>query len=233
MRVDELFRSGELSYDDIIRRVQNSKSKEEKEKWSSQLVNHRISLAEESLEQYSKRLVSSLKIKRLGSGAFAHVFQHPVYHNVAVKVFAGHDKLYQRYMNWALKNQGNPYVPQIVSISKQKAANGETYTIVFMQKMERVSEEEFKKWYVKSFGKDSYNAFTEDDFDSQFEEADEFIQRSKDQKLKDLWAHLKTYGRSKFDLHPGNVMKRGSQIVITDPVGFVDDHMERVDDQSL
>lgn len=71
-------------------------------------------LAEETVKQYIERLTSSLNIKKLGSGAYASVFQHPLYKNVAVKVFEW-DPEYLQYIK-ICKRSTNKWMPRVVSI---------------------------------------------------------------------------------------------------------------------
>jgi hypothetical protein len=115
-----------------------------------------LHLAEDTAEEYLKKLVTTLKISKLGSGAYASVFQHPVYHNVAVKFFSA-DPMYLKYLKLCQKAQDNPWVPKIVSIHKLKMDDygydnlvGEKRTekeegyLVFFQKLRRAKASEIK-----------------------------------------------------------------------------------------
>jgi hypothetical protein len=62
---------------------------------------------------YLSRLMS-MRIHQLGQGAYAHVFQHPVYNNIAVKAFKP-DAFYIEYIDWIFKNPNNRYTPQFVA----------------------------------------------------------------------------------------------------------------------
>lgn len=99
-------------------------------------------LTEEELLDYFTRLKKKEKIKKLGDGQYAHVFQHPMYHNVAVKVFdPEEDHAYLHYLKWARRNQKNKYVPKIITVrtinqpeTEDEYGDG-AITIVFMQKL--------------------------------------------------------------------------------------------------
>ena len=231
MKITELFRTDELSRDDVLKRIKNAKSQAEKEKWAVYLVKHRHGyIFEEKLSDYLRRLVDALNIKKLGSGAYSNVFQHPHYSNVVVKVYTARDKKYARYVKWCLAHQSNPYVPQIIGqteyVSPISRGKESKYNILFMQKMEPVSEAAFARLLSKSFTKltsedrellkdviDSY------DMEELFDRLNSFVKRGvADSSFVEIWNHVKTYGRQNFDLHHGNVMKRGTQLVVTDPV---------------
>lgn len=182
-------------------------------------------LVEETLKGYSDRLVKTLNVKRLGSGAYAHVFQHPAFSNVVVKVFTNKDRIYKRYAAWCLKNQGNKYVPQIISITPFKSETGDAYNIAFMEKMTPMREATFNTWVKAIVGDAGIKAIDNYDYDRLFT----LFQKAKitDPDLKKVMDHILSYGSDTFDVHAGNVMRRGSQIVFTDPVGYAPD--ERVD----
>jgi hypothetical protein len=119
-------------------------------------------LHEERINDYVNRLVRGLKIKTLGSGAFSTVFQHPVYHNVSVKITRDADPHYILWLREAEKRQHNPWFPKIIGIHKvmfhgddvdrkvmardeQGDAALEGRHIVFMQKLRPMKRAENKK----------------------------------------------------------------------------------------
>lgn len=176
-------------------------------------------LVEETLSAYSDRLVKTLNIKRLGSGAYAHVFQHPHYSNVVVKVFQGKDKVYKKYLKWVMAHQSNAYVPQIIEAVPYKVPGGESYTIVFMEKMTPMSTLKFRRWLRDVCGQDAVQAHHDYDWDDLLEEMDSAILLSNDHDLREVWGCIRSFGAKHMDLHSGNVMLRGTQLVFTDPVG--------------
>jgi hypothetical protein len=67
----------------------------------------------ESYSEYVNRL-RALGIKELGSGAWAQVFQHPLYSRVVVRVFTQDDTGYKKWLKFIIRNRNNRYVPQII-----------------------------------------------------------------------------------------------------------------------
>ncbi len=82
-------------------------------------------LHEERLSDYMKRLVRDLNIKTLGSGYYSTVFQHPVYHNVSVKITREADPHHVLWLREAEKHQHNPWFPKIIGIHKVMFHNDE------------------------------------------------------------------------------------------------------------
>ena len=192
-------------------------------------------LQEVKLKTYLTQLVKKYGIQKLGGGAFSQVFQHPEFKNVVVKVYTGKDVVYKRYVDWCMKHQSNPYAPQIIEQTKYSSPKGDEYNIVFMQKMARVSAKRFKQQLRAAMPKakpQEFEALDEaiDDYDmiETFNELNRMIPIFGDAHLQEIWKHIKTYGKAKFDLHPGNVMLRGSQLVLTDPVAL--DPTKRIDE---
>jgi hypothetical protein len=188
-------------------------------------------LAEESLRDYLIRLVDKEGITKLGGGAFSQVFQHPQFHNVVTKVYTAKDRKYATYATWCQANQSNPYVPQIIeqlpfTHGKQK------YIILFMEKMTPLKNEAqlFRAWVrALKLPKDGpHNEEILEHFSNYVEDSDsgELAKGVKlafelgygDANLVKIWNHILTYGVKNIDLHEGNMMLRGRQLVFTDPV---------------
>ena len=201
-----------------------------------------VPLAEEAMKPYLDRLISKDGIKKLGGGAFSRVFQHPHYGNVVVKVYTDKDTVYKRYVSWCLKHQNNPYVPKIIEqVKYQSPETKEKYNIVFMQKMTPIktvqklisllvkalkldtkAAEDLP--FMQAFGLEAEKA-SEEDFDL----IDKYVKLGRtDKDFAEVWNHIRTYGKDKFDLHYGNVMLRDGQLVLTDPVAH--DPTSRVDE---
>jgi hypothetical protein len=210
-------------------------------------------LNEETASEYEKRLIKTLKIPRLGSGAFSSVFQHPVYHNVVVKVVRRPDPKYMRYVEWCMR-QGttNPWVPWIIGVApielekehhppfgdpvrttdthirrlpRFQITGGKTY-VVFMQKMKKASKRDIKAAldYIGStmdpqdakdigiWNLSSFNVLDADDW--------KIIARStNDPQLRAFAQRAARYNYD--DIHSGNVMMRGKQLVFVDPVASI------------
>lgn len=186
-------------------------------------------LFEESKPDYYNRLEHELKIKRLGSGAFARVFQHPTHPEVVVKIFTDEDHAYQSYLKFCLSNQSNKYIPKILSVHKHvhepEKKNlsidelvDNRYTTVFMEKLKPATKAQIKKAikdlpielssYTPSFAEleeEDFEALSKQTTDKDLASFAKFILRV--YKNDDHWP----------DLHNANVMMRGSQLVFTDP----------------
>jgi hypothetical protein len=229
MRLDELFRQSEYSRDEVLLRMKNAKSKEEKEKWAAYLVKNRMNLTEEALKSYLDRLVSKEGIQKLGGGAFSQVFQHPEYGNVVVKVYTDKDAVYRKYVSWCLKNQSNPYVPKIVEQVKYKSPEtGEKYNIIFLQKMTPIKTH--KKVLLLLARAMNVDEFDEVDLDDVYEigagSGKKFYDlmnqlvtnKDADPDFVKVWKFIASFGADKLDLHPENVMLRDGHLVLTDPV---------------
>lgn len=194
-------------------------------------------LGEETLKQYSERLMHTLGIKRLGRGNFAQVFQHPVYHNVAVKVVKD-DPGYIKYAWFCMKNPTNPWLPKIIDVVDVKIDDDDydedndywrrtnkkplqvPIEVVFFEKLRPASSQEIYAavqkvladvpstelvreffWDFTSFNRDTWHVVATYTTDPDLKQ---FAQLAHDERFEDI--------------HNGNVMMRGNQLVFTDPV---------------
>lgn len=187
-------------------------------------------LFEETIQDYTKRIVDKLGIEELGKGAYSKVFQHPQFNNVVTKVYSAKDKVYSRYVKWCLKNQNNPYVPQIIEEVKYRSGSNQ-FNILFMEKMKSIrTSGGFATQFIKSFNfkdedvdEDSFNNVDDfiasNDLNGFFFYIDDLVKnQNPDKNFKAWWNHVKSYGVDYFDLHQMNAMMRGTQLVFTDPV---------------
>lgn len=193
-------------------------------------------LSEEKIGDYFNRLVKSHGIQALGSGAYARVFQHPVYKNVVVKVYKATDKQYIKYVNWALKNQSNPWVPKIIEQVEYKSKDG-NLNLVFMQKLKPFAD---TREAANAMMRAAYKANPKLSKDEQDDLTDiifealsygdlypwiDFVTDTqlakKDKHFGKLWNDFIMKNQKAFDLHEGNMMYRveDGQVVITDPLG--------------
>ena len=189
--------------------------------WPSGYSERRYMLTEESKHSYINRLTKDLKIKKLGSGTFGTVFQHPTHPDVVVKVYYI-DRMYEKFLRFVKKNQGNVYLPRIIDFVKipDKDAPGGWHHIVFMEKLESPSRSVLRK-FMKHF----YSVI---DLDGQHRNASdityitpgEWQDAAEQDEDPDLQAVAKfaVYYQNYFDLHGANVMARGNQLVIIDPI---------------
>lgn len=188
-------------------------------------------LGEESKPEYFNRLEKELGIERLGHGAFARVFKHPTHPEVAVKVFTDEDEAYHAYLKFAQANQGNKYIPKILSVhnhvnnphKRDHDRNvdelvDDKYSIVFMEKLTPISPAKFDALEIHIgdlLGGTSINLskLTAKQWETISEQ-----KQDKDLAVfaKFMMRVLRSYDAFA-DLHEANVMLRGSQPVFTDP----------------
>jgi len=197
-------------------------------------------IQEETLDQYTDKLVKSLNIKKLGTGVYASVFQHPVYHNVAVKVVE-YDPEYMQFAKFCEKNPNNEWLPKIVSIHKVDVddkflRDGGTVSahIIFFQKLRPATKKEIKaavQRVLKTVPPKYFDQGGQDDplFDdmidyTDFQELDEHWGRIASKTTDDDVRVVAKYfaNLNGVDLHDKNVMMRDdkgrAQLVFTDPV---------------
>lgn len=150
------------------------------------------------------------KIKFMQSGAYARVYQHPVYHNVVVKIFR-EDDAYASYLNWCVKHQDNPFVPQIADVKRIRTE----FTIVFLEKLKNSSSVArqvlCKQIMTRCPIYGGIDMLTCGDW--------KYISRKvSDVALTQIAKFLATT-KHELDLHPGNIMMRtNGQLVFTDPI---------------
>lgn len=150
--------------------------------------------------------------RNLGSGHFGAVYGSPK-HNFVLKIFAARDTNYISWVQWCLKHQANPYVPKfkggLVKVNQtlrgirlekltSPTSNNLSMAIKDAIKVQRFNGESLKSIAFK------YNVPIS-------------------ALLNDDLAEIRTflfpyYKRGFLDLHPGNFMARGSQLVIIDPI---------------
>lgn len=117
-------------------------------------------ISEETVKGYVRRLTKTLRIKTLGDGAYSQIFQHPVYHNVAVKLCHLQDPKTIMYLRECEKRPNNPWLPNVVGIYKVTFHDEDTDRtliamdvhgdsmnflthIVFMQKLKGCTEAQY------------------------------------------------------------------------------------------
>jgi hypothetical protein len=192
-------------------------------------------LHEENLQTYTRRLVKTLGIPLLGRGFFSGVFQHPVYHNVAVKVFDYTDTAYLRFLKFVLANQGNRWLPYVIDHVEVDGDDGKLH-IVFMQKLststakavkgllreiiallERAGlhqEAEYASEWLSDFSISNADLSFDNVLWGQIADAAEAANHD----LAPVAAWLSEQNHA-LDLHSGNMRVRpDGQLVITDPI---------------
>lgn len=172
----------------------------------------------ETLPAYVARLAKQHSLKTLGAGMFAKVFQHPTLEDVVVKVVSNHDRNYLQYLRWALVRQHNPYVPQLYDFytcgrGKKK------FSIVFMEKLKAAPYCRLLPKLDRLFNERGAIDLLDPDRPGVVRQLlRRTIKRTEDDNLREVCKYvLEKHGRNT-DMHHGNFMLRGPQVVFTDPV---------------
>lgn len=166
----------------------------------------------ESITSYKRRL-QKLRIKKLGSGLFSTVYQHPTHSDVVVKL-VNDDPMYIKYAKYCMAHPKNAYLPKVYSIHRVTLVceyTGRRYHchLVFLEKLQSAGQKKISTLAKDLFGK---LRFTSVDYD----EWRDLAKSTKDTQLRDLAKIL--YKLEAEDIHSENVMRRGDQLVFTDPV---------------
>lgn len=177
----------------------------------------RVYAKTELINDYLKRLVTK-KIKTIGLGVEAMVFQHPTLPNVVVKLMGRH----AGFADWAavcLKHQNNPHLPKVYSmcsVTMKHIKNGDDkyHYLVFTEKLQPVNGEIIEK----GIGIDFFQWLC-DTTQPKPSKYLPYLEEVSDPQLRSalLLAFKKPSGII-FDLSWENMMLRGgSQLVINDP----------------
>lgn len=147
-------------------------------------------------QSWSMTLPAAMKkygFSLLGSGKYASVYGNPKYDYV-LKVFMK-DSAYLKWIEFVQKNKGNPYVPKVKG--KVVKITPTFYAI----RLEKLSKYTSGGQFMKDF--------------SAWQKDNSF--KSSDQNIQDI---LDYFGKHKklLDLHGENMMMRGNQLVIVDPL---------------
>lgn len=180
----------------------------------------------ETLAQYTARLVRKNKVKMLARGVFAGVFQHPSRRNLVVKVFDDRDTEYQRYLRFALKHQGNRWLPQVLDHVITEGKNTQLH-LVFMEKLKPTRPEcapfhdvacELEQLLPEK--EDVLNEFVEYGELNFSRREWRALANEADQVGHDIAPFARFMSNtSNHDLHYGNIMcRKDGQVVFTDPV---------------
>lgn len=169
----------------------------------------------ETITEYRKRL-HDMGIKRLGSGLFSTVYQHPTLQNMVVKMIVRNDPMYIEYAQ-KCSRLDNPWLPKIYGIEYAKVLKrGKEITVafVFLERLKRASRVEQQQAAEKITGNDY-------DWCGLYPHWDSFNWRLISANHKD--ENVKTVARlfdaiDVNDIHEENVMMREDQLVFTDPV---------------
>lgn len=178
----------------------------------------RLMLTAEAYWEYVNRLIKDLKIKHLGEGAYAQVFQHPTLKNIVVKL-VHHDDEYLKFARFAMDNPKNPWLPRIAAIEPIKFDGSRLSNsyLVFLEKLQPTSFELQKSliWKLVDTYELHIHAFTPKWFSKS--NWKKLALNSKDPGLAQF-AAFAAKNFNHLDINSANVMARGRQLVFTDPI---------------
>ncbi len=177
-----------------------------------------------------RKLINSQrdKGKLLGSGTFGVVFKRNGY---ALKLWNGYDDAYTHFVTFCLRNKSNPFLPKFLSSIKEVRGRGygENPINVNYIRMEILAPATPVSLGIPPslFDGVSFYNNLEGVIDDSVDET-EFVKRFFSGKPpswlkgfietgKKLHDYLGSHDHQLNDLHSGNIMMRGDQIVITDP----------------
>ncbi len=170
----------------------------------------------ESSNQYLRRL-KTLNIKRLGKGRYSAVYAHPTLNDTAVKVIYDPDPQYVKFAKRCMR-LNNPWLPRIYAIEKVHFADSVSH-IIFMERLEKPTVSQIKKACEKvQNGLEAHFKVPPPHRFSSFFRSHwiRISQTANDQQIRQLAKIMCAVGAN--DIHDGNVMMRGDQLVFTDPV---------------
>lgn len=172
---------------------------------------------------------------KLGGGAYANVFAHPNFDYV-LKVFHRLDYGYLTFLRYVMANQGNPALPRIIGQPKKLSTdttdseyrNLREWYFVRIEQLTPLRMSENTQFF------DGMYTFIYTVVKSQKSSDDPTLNATPDQlkrvrawesqypyhatAIYDLGKMVAVSDDFSFDLHDENLMKRGNQIVITDPL---------------
>lgn len=173
-------------------------------------------------------IAAKYEFTRLGKGEFAGVYGKPN-SDYIIKLFATEDYGFQEYLNFIRTHQSNPYVPKLkgnlVKVTPSISA-------VRMERLRPLASDHEKQLVqhlehlvheyhdILEYWKDP-NAHDEIDYDSKTLDILRYFPNLRtDANLQEICEYL-TQHHGDVDIHKGNAMMRGKQLVITDPLAFL------------
>lgn len=185
-------------------------------------MNTKATRTSQSLDDYQEKL-NKLKIKSVGSGAYATVYQHPTEKRLVVKVFdPSEDLAYTTYAKWCLKNQENKYVPKILHYEEFSHKNKKPHIgVVILEKLTVADCDDDFSEKINSFLRakkiQNVNLYSLDYHSTWLK-----LARNPCNELKAFAKFMHKISRSNkgfsIDIHSGNILFRKKQIVFTDPL---------------
>jgi hypothetical protein len=202
-------------------------------------ITHKVFEDESALNDALNALRNDHTCSRLGYGSYGTVFSDDNDADRVIKITHGQDKAYFAYLK-LIYDLGfeNPYVPQVYSVEAWHI-KGTEYTVLpelsharLVVRMERLRES-FDGWdysrratsnvlrMLKHYAEPSWDE-EKDAYGSNFV-GDINNLNKEHQDIVCLLRMLKEiYPKIGYDLRTANMMRRGHQVVITDPVAYLD-----------
>lgn len=193
----------------------------------------------ELLKDYLSRLCITPGINRIGSGAFSMVFTQKDQKDTVVKVFSAIDEGYLAFINFCLKNQGNQWLPKILSLHRvqvKKKKSDRDYFIIFIKKYKLAKSKILSKRLRETLDV-AFTSVSDKSDSSEYAHAREYINEvaggdddaiflalrlmaPRDDALLKVINFITKKTESEFtnDLHDLNIMVDQRQLVITDPL---------------
>ena len=172
---------------------------------------------QETFPAYVARL-SAYGLRSVGHGMFSKVFQHPTLQNVVIKVVSNRDYNYLRFLKWAAKQPHNPYVPTIYATITCGPAR-KRFTIVFMEKLKSLGYGRANRLLDELFREKGVIDLLDPESPGQVRKLlRRTIRSSNDENLQEVCKYVLKHHGGNTDMHYGNFMLRGRQLVFTDPV---------------
>ena len=154
-----------------------------------------------------------------GTGQHSTVWEKPG-SDWVIKVSSKRGSCWSKFVDY-VESKNDPHLPKILKSIKYGKAD-DPMTVVFMEKLEPIREQEWLKDpklialkdFIKYYGlagHDIKNVFVRKSRATELEKLDPTLAKS----LKGVFTSLKDCN---FDMHEGNFMRRGDVIIISDPV---------------
>lgn len=151
--------------------------------------------------------LESLGWKRIGKGAYGRVYAHATYPYV-LKLFQSNDDCYMDFLEYAKAHSSDPHLPKIRG--KILLITDSIYA-VRLEKLSKLNSslvEKLEKYFWRVLDA-SESVISWEDLKDEYPEFE---------SLSETLKNIKESTACVFDLHDGNFMMRGNQIVIIDPI---------------
>jgi hypothetical protein len=146
--------------------------------------------------------------KRLAGGAYASVFKKPKAKTV-IKVARG-DRAYTAYVKAILNHQDNPFFPKITKATEYRTGR-ERYLVV---ELEKLKPGRGYLWDICS----TIRSACQEPFEAGVQQLTTRFNTKEKHHLEVMHKVLnKLWDKYCIDMHNGNIMFRGKQVVVTDP----------------